>query len=356
MGVLAICDRDESYVRCFAEYFSVKGRVSFSICGFSKERELLDFVNRTDIDILLISGSMLSDRIREADGIAKIIVLSDGGMLSESVLAPEYDSIFKFQSTENIIREVMEYYSEIHRTEEGVLSDMAGSDVWGVYSPASRCGKTTFAIALGQALARKYRTLYIDMDEFSGFETLCGRKISGDLSDVLYYQKLNPSGLNIKLKAVVNNIHGLDVVAPMSFSSDLRNIDFAQWKELIDYVSNRCGYDKVILDINSAVKNPIDVLSLCGRVYMPVPDDMISNAKVREFEHFLIKSGNEQILFNIQKIKPPLLKNVFMQPGYMDKLMISDMGGFAEMLLEGGDTVGDGGDARTGYITDRDAY
>lgn len=342
MGILAICDNDEGYVRCLTEYFLEKGRLPFSIYGFSKERELLEFSKKNRIKILLISTGMLSDEIRNANA-DKIVVLSDGGMVGEAAVN-EYDTIFKFQSTENIIHEVMGIYSDMQIkgiTEADVPGRQPQGDVWGVYSPVSRCGKTTFAVALGQALAQEERVLYINMDEFSGFGTLCSRQFSGDLSDVLYYQKLNPAGLGSKLRAIVSNIHGLDIVAPMSFSSDLREVGYPQWKELIEYVTSQCGYDRVILDINNVVKNPIKLLPICSKIFMPMHDDMISAARVREFEHYLIRSGNEQILFNIQKIKPPYIKEHFMQEGYMDRLLLSGMGEFVNNVLKGGVRDGD---------------
>ena len=45
-----------------------------------------------------------------------------------------------------------------------------------VYSPVGRTGKTGFALALGKEIAKKRRTLYLNLEEYSGFAGIvsCG--------------------------------------------------------------------------------------------------------------------------------------------------------------------------------------
>ena len=70
-----------------------------------------------------------------------------------------------------------------------VLMTAAGrrSRITGVYSPIGRCGKTSFALTLGQVLAREEKVLYITLEEFSGLSALTGTVYTGGLSDLLYY-------------------------------------------------------------------------------------------------------------------------------------------------------------------------
>ena len=53
-------------------------------------------------------------------------------------------------------------------------------EVIGVYSPIGRSGKTTFAITLGQVLAKEKETLYINMEEFSALSKIFNKEYSGD--------------------------------------------------------------------------------------------------------------------------------------------------------------------------------
>lgn len=351
MGNLAICDSDESYVRCITEYFCSRGKLPFSIYGFSKEKKLLEFLKTSEVEILLISSKMINEKI-QLSSVKKIILLSDGEVVEEGSDNAGYDTIYKFQSSENIIREVMECYSKMNIEYKKTAFGTDKADIIGVYSPVSRCGKTTFAITLGQILARDRNVLLISTEEFSGLRILIGKDFTGDLSDLLYYLKLNPQGLGIKIKALTNSIRGLDIIPPMIFSADLRGMDISQWRELVEYISCECEYDTIIIDVGGALKNQIDMLDMCDKVYMPVLDDIVSKAKIREFEHFLIKSAKEQILFKVQKLQLPKLKETFMQGDYIEQLCISDVGIFADTMLGEGDINECGGAAQAGYSED----
>ena len=67
--------------------------------------------------------------------------------------------IYKFQSGDDIIREVMAVYSEI----PGIRPNTAGATdqsrrIIGVYSPIGRCGKTCLALASDRSLLRRRRS------------------------------------------------------------------------------------------------------------------------------------------------------------------------------------------------------
>ncbi|MDQ9824849.1 hypothetical protein RFZ44_16190, partial [Acinetobacter sp. 163] len=55
------------------------------------------------------------------------------------------------------------------------------TEILGVYSPVGRCLKTSFALALGQILARERAVLYLNLEEYSGFEELIGKGFAHNL-------------------------------------------------------------------------------------------------------------------------------------------------------------------------------
>lgn len=59
----------------------------------------------------------------------------------------------------------------------------------GVYSPIGRCGKTGFAVTLGQVLAKDSKVLFLSLEEFSGFSQMMGTQYSGSFSDLVYYSR-----------------------------------------------------------------------------------------------------------------------------------------------------------------------
>ena len=90
-----------------------------------------------------------------------------------------------------------------------------------MYSPIARSGKTSFAFTLGQILLGDGPVLYINMEEFSGFSGMFSKEYRSDLSDLMYHYRQSPESVNVKLKAIVSEFHGMDYVPPMVYSGIL---------------------------------------------------------------------------------------------------------------------------------------
>ena len=105
--VLAICDEEKQYALKLMEAFSERKNLGFQIHAFSGVDELMQFAARTPMEILLITGRLMSEKFHDFS-IGKIILLSDGEVYEEF---SDYESIYKYQSAEHILKEVLCYYA-----------------------------------------------------------------------------------------------------------------------------------------------------------------------------------------------------------------------------------------------------
>ena len=134
------------------DYLNQKKNLPFEIQAFTTAESLLAYGKENHIELLLISDKAMQKEIREL-GIGKIIILSEGVHPPE---LDQYSSVYKYQSSSDVIREVMACYGE-----EKALNPVAfpvlkrTMEVIGVYSPLGRCLKTSFALALGQFQIRR---------------------------------------------------------------------------------------------------------------------------------------------------------------------------------------------------------
>lgn len=329
MGILAIYDQDMEYANCFMEYISGKQGIPFKTAAFTEKDALFEYVSENYIDILLIAASTMDDSMAQQN-IGKIILLSSGIIFSEYI---GYSSIYKYQSTENIIREVLDYYVDI-RKDNGMISVSKGNtDIIGVYSPVGRTGQTTFSLTLGQVLSTDYSTLYINMEEFSAFDKISGKNYPGDLSDLMYFFRQNPEALSIKLQAIVNNMHGMDYIPPLLYSGDLRNIDTEEWVKLIQKIASTENYDKIVLDLSSMVRDVFQILDICSSVYMPINDDRISLMKIAAYEEYLLKNERENLVNRTVKIKIPKAEKEIWSEDYLEQQLWGELGDFVRKML-----------------------
>lgn len=74
-------------------------------------------------------------------------------------------------------------------------------EIIGIYSPVGRSLKTSLALTYGQIRAREHKVLYLNLEEYAGFETLLEEKYGADLADLLYFARLGSGNLVYRMGA-----------------------------------------------------------------------------------------------------------------------------------------------------------
>ena len=218
--------------------------------------------------------------------------------------------IYKYQSAENILREIMYYYSG--QDTEGTYITGVGKEnrLIGVYSPVGGIGKTVFALTLGQILAESRNLLYLNLEENSGMAEFMG---SGhwNMSDLIYFlrQKNNTQFL-YRLNSMVQKLDRMDYIPPCDSYTDFRQIELEEWNYLLRLIRTRSSYDVIILDLGNAMGHEPELLQQCDGIYMPVRQDMISRAKISQWERYISDLDNLQVLEKLQKLELPQLEHM----------------------------------------------
>ncbi len=329
-GILAIYDLESGYADSLMQYIHQKQNMPFKTVAFTNKNALYEYLKEHHIDILLISVTDMEKELEDED-IEKIILLSNGKIFSEYI---GYASIYKYQSSERIIREVLDYFVEVHNCENIVTNISQSVEIVAVYSPVKRIGQTILSLTLGQILANDFTTLYINMEEFSAFDKIFHQSYEGDLSDLMYFYKQSPDILPIKLKAIVNTIHKLDYIPPLVYSKDLRNIDTGGWVELIKSVAATGMYEKIVIDLSSVVADVFSILDICSKVYMPTINDMVSSMKISAFEEYLVRSENSEIIDKIIKVNMPRLHMDIEDESFLDRYLWNEFGDYVRSILK----------------------
>ena len=163
--IMAVYDVDTSYARRFAQVVNQKESCPFEVTAFSSMERLKEYAKGNRIEILLVSASVGREEA-EQTGADRVIYLTEEGASDTGDAA----GIYKYQSSENIVREAMACYCEDHAVQASAR--LKGANILGVFSPVGRCLKTSFAITLGKLLAQECRTLYMNLEEYSGLSVL----------------------------------------------------------------------------------------------------------------------------------------------------------------------------------------
>ncbi len=327
-NVMAVFDEDEEYVLRLTEYFNDSKPQEMEIQGFTDIEYLKDFAKERELDVLLVQDGKMCDDIEEMR-IGEIMVLSEGEY--DTVNRSGHRTIYKFQSTENIVREVMSYYAEEPETRTGILTGTKGRLI-GVYSPVRRSLKTSFAICLGQILSHTAKVLYVDLEDFHGFNSLFHKNYMSDMSDLLFYVQQKKKNFPFKLASVVEKLGGLDMIPPVVSPDDIKSLDKNVWLKLLKEITD-CDYDYVILDPGEGIREIYQILRLCETVYTPVRHDLISEAKMEQYETYLRIMESDEVMEKTIKLDLPFFSDL---DGNLERIGNTSLGDYIREMIGAG--------------------
>ena len=329
-NIFAVCDLEVEYAYNFMDYLNRKKNIPFDIQAFTNVKSLMEYGSKVPIELLLISDKAMCPEVREL-GIGKIVILSEGMSRPE---LEQYSRVYKYQSSADVVREVMACYGEEKSTAEKTFPMWKKTtELIGVYSPIGRCLQTSFALTLGQVLAKERAVLYLNLEEYSGLEELLGKSYPHNLSDLLYYVRQNHQNLHLKMSSMIQTINNLDFIPPVKAPEDIRGTLWADWEKLLREICLCSSYEVVVLDIGNGIDELFQLLHLCGKIYMPVLNDVISSCKIAQFEHLLQVWDYPQILGKIQKIRLPFHTAATAQESYIEQLLWGELGDYVRELV-----------------------
>lgn len=329
--IAAVYDVDTAYGERLMRYLEKKEKIQFQIVHFTREEALLQFAADRTIGILIINQQMLTESVKVL-AVECWIVLTEEKQEEE---CSEYHYIYKYQSAEEIVREIMRY------SETVTPLAVAEKDVWhktvqmiGIYSPAVDCLKTPFALAMAQLLSQEEAVLYLNLDAVSGLDYLLEKESETDLSDAMYY--MHQGNLKEKLPGLVQTYGAMDYIAPVRCPEDLRIISADDFVQLLQEIIQSYVYRTIILDVAEGLYSPADILAFCHTIYMPMKSDLISEARQREFWKYLERSDRSDIRDRTQQIRLPPYPGIVNSGRYIEQLLWGELGDYTRAVLKGG--------------------
>ena len=182
-------------------------------------------------------------------------------------------------------------------------------------------------------LARKHAVLYLNLEEYAGFEELLGKTFSYNLGDLLYYVHEEHPNLMLKLSAMVQTINQMDYIPPVQAPCDIRAASWEDWEKLLQEIVQHSAYEIVILDVGSGIEETFQLLDLCKKIYMPVLSDAMSVCKITQFENLLRLWDFPQVLEKTEKIRLPLYAGSDQTQSYIEQLLWSELGDYVRKML-----------------------
>lgn len=328
--VMAVYDTDPFYAERLSDYVNRKEKGIFSAQAFTSKEKLEEYAKGHEIDVLLTGEEVDAEGISEIRSSQKIYLTED-----QNTDGTKGQEIYKYQSGDDIIREVMAAYCEMPEA-EAIFPGLMGKEkrIVGVYSPVGRCGKTSLALTLGQILGKDEKVLFASLDTFTGFSALVNERWKRDLSDLIYYYKQGRFNV-LRLNSVLYYLGDMAWLPPVRFPEDYNQISSEEMATLMVEILSAGDYGTIVLDIGDYGKQVFPLLEICKVIYMPIKEDLFSRAKLQEFDEYLENLGKRKVKEKIQRIHVPISTGMKRPDHFPQELLWGDMGDFVRSLLKG---------------------
>lgn len=324
--ILAICDGEEKYLHRLTEYLENKEILPFKIYAFTSVEELKKISQRKEIEILLIAENAYTSEVKELS-VSQIILLNESG----EEIGGGIKNINKYQSSEAILREVVEGYEGEVKGVSRKFRTGSRMKIIGNYTPIRRCLQTTFALSMGQMLAKKHKVLYLNFESYSGFSFLLNREFNVDITDVLYYFNCEKEKLVYRFAGMVQSMNGMDFIPPVVSYRDLSMVEGEQWLHLLQEIEEISDYEYVILDLSEQMQGLFDILRHCFKIYTIAREDGLAVAKIKQYEAMLRMTDYEDIAVKTRKWNLPVFHRL---PQGLEQLTHGELGAYVKNIIE----------------------
>ena len=146
------------------------------------------------------------------------------------------------------MREILVQYGELELLAEG---GQHRADVFLVYSPLGRFGKTTFSKALAKELGKNRKTLYLSLEE-SAFSPKDQEKEKECLTEALYHFKENHLTPMI-LRALSYAKDNYVTIHPVRSPEDISSVSQRDLSLFFEKISEEAGSDALVVDTDSSM-------------------------------------------------------------------------------------------------------
>ena len=304
-NILALCDREEEYSMHMSEFLNAHKEAPWKIHTYTDVESLKDFASATPIELLVVAENAYTEEVRKLPA-EKVILLNESGVLRWDHVR----NVNKYQQAENVYKEILSEYMEKAPEPLARLEVDYDTRLIGFFSPVHRCLQTSFALTMGQMLAMKHRTLYLNFEYCAGNPELLADVRTRDLADLIYFLNTDKERFLLRLQTMVMKKGQMDYIPPAKAGMMLPAIRAEEWTEMLSRIARSGEYEYIILDLSESIQGLVEMLRMCFKIFTLTRDDRFSRGKLAQYERMLTMSEYEDILNRTSKYKPPRFRKI----------------------------------------------
>ncbi len=323
--IMALCDTEEEYAQLMTEFLRTKRELPWKIHTYTSVQELMK-EGKEGLEMLVISEAAYCDRVLDLEAPCIVLLSESGVMKWENV-----SYVDKYQQAEEVLKDVLNVYMEFVDCRLPKLKKTGNITFIGNYSPVRRTMQTSFALTMGQILAREHAALYLNFEHYAGIPELRSDLQSPDLADLLYFLHGDGDKFGLRLRAGCRRLGDLDYIPSMKSGQNLLSVRPSEWLELLQRIEDMGEYEYVILDLSESMQGLFEILRMCKVVFTLTREDRISQSKLLQYEQLLSLYEYGDVLEKTRRLKLPQIQRL---PEELEQLTRGDLAALVNDLLK----------------------
>lgn len=324
--IMVLCDTEDEYAQLMTEFLKKNRDLPWKIHTYTNIQELVK-EEKKDPELLVVSESAYCEELQKIEALQTVVLSESGVMRWENVRYVD-----KYQQAEEVLKELIQVYMEIADTRLPKLKRNGNITFIGNYSPVRRAMQTSFALTMGQILAKEHATLYLNFEHYAGIGELRPDIQSSDMADLLYFLHGDREKFRLRLQSICRRMGNLDYIPPMKSGQNLLTITESEWLELLQRIADMGEYEYVILDLSESMQGLFEILRVCKVVFTITKEDRIARSKLLQYEQMLSLYEYEDVLAKTRRLKLPHIQRL---PEELEQLTRGDLAALANDLLNG---------------------
>ncbi|MDE6639642.1 MAG: hypothetical protein K2K63_03890 [Acetatifactor sp.] len=324
--IMVLCDTEDEYAQLMTEFLKKNRDLPWKIHTYTNIQEL-EKEEKNSPELLVVSESAYCEELQKIEALQTVVLSESGVMRWQNVLYVD-----KYQQAEEVLKELLRVYMEIADTRLPKLKRSGNITFIGNYSPVRRAMQTSFALTMGQILAKEHSTLYLNFEHYAGIGELRPDIQSSDMADLLYFLHGDREKFRLRLQSICKRMGNLDYIPPMKSGQNLLTITEAEWLELLQRIEDMGEYEYVILDLSESMQGLFEILRACKVVFTITKEDRIARSKLLQYEQILSLYEYEDVLAKTRRLKLPHIQRL---PEELEQLTRGDLAALVNDLLNG---------------------
>lgn len=340
--VVAFCEEDDTYRNRFVTYLVEHKAKEIMVYAFSSADHFLDEIKSRDFDVILLGNGFVDmpDILQGKkhrvlllkETIPEKVAEQDLYSLSKE---PVIRSVFRYQSMESIIHEIMALSGndKEDRNAAGIIS--AEREIIGVYSPVHHEMQMPFSLVFAQLMSGKRKVLYLNLMAHSGFMELFDLSGEYDLGDMIV--KLRTHRLFPEMyRACVYEMEGISYILPFHNPENLHEMSREDFCALIQFIQGQTDVEIILIDFGDGLDKLSLMLKLCTSIYCPCRMGYFYDCRKESFLHYLDGASEQNLRNRLQIVDLPYsAKGIKRGGNVLRQLIYSEFGDYVRDYFAG---------------------